>query len=218
MTIWQKQKLYWSRKSFAITAVYALLMFWLALVFNYFAGIKASQNISNSVKDIILDNLPVIDVSFIVLQAAFLFIIVVGIYLLMHPQKMPFTLKSISLFIVIRSIFINLTHLAPYLGIEYQQSFVTGHSFIEKFTFGGDLFFSGHTGLPFLLALIFWKHKILRVVFLVSSIVSAVAVLLGHLHYSIDVFAAFFITYTIFAISNHLFSSDRELFEKGYTN
>ena len=77
---------------------------------------------------------------------------------------------------------------------------------------GNDLFFSGHTGLPFLLALIFWENKKLRFLFLGFSVLFAVVVLLGHLHYSIDVFAAYFITYTIFHICKFLFKKDWQLF------
>lgn len=64
-----------------------------------------------------------------------------------------------------------------------------------------DLFFSAHTGLPFLLALEFWDNKILRYIFLLSSLGGATLVFLGHIHYSIDVLAAFFITYSVFQIT-----------------
>jgi hypothetical protein len=39
-----------------------------------------------------------------------------------------------------------------------------------------------------------------------------VIVLLSHLHYSIDVFAAFFITYSIYHIALKLFDRDYEFF------
>ena len=41
------------------------------------------------------------------------------------------------------------------------------------------------------MALTFWNNKFLRRFFLFASIVAGFSVLLGHLHYSIDVFAAF---------------------------
>jgi len=69
--------------------------------------------------------------------------------------------------------------------------------------------------LPFLLALIFWDEKYLRYFFIVSSIFFGAIVLLGHYHYSIDVAAAFFITYTIYHIAKKLFPRDFELFKKG---
>ena len=210
-----KNKFYWSKKSFVLSALSSFATLLAALIINYFAGAYALSRISNGVKDLLLDHLPIVDVGIIVLEASILFISGTLICLFLTPQKLPFTIKSISLFIIIRSLFISLTHLAPYLGIEYQQSFVDQGSLISKFTFGGDLFFSGHTGLPFLLALLFWQNRPLRVLFLIASFVSGGAMLLGHLHYSIDVFGAFFITYAIFDLSKWLFHKDHLLFKNG---
>ena len=81
---------------------------------------------------------------------------------------------------------------------------------------GGDYFFSGHTGLPFLLTLLFWDNVFLRVLFFVSSIFFGVVVLLGHLHYSIDVLSAFFITYTIYHLSEAFFPKDKKMFNDGF--
>jgi membrane-associated phospholipid phosphatase len=88
------------------------------------------------------------------------------------------------------------------------QAIVDPSFIFDKFNFTGDLFFSGHTGLPFLLALVFWDHPWWRRVFVIVSIIFGVTVLLGHFHYSIDVFGAFFITYTIFHIATRLFPRD----------
>ncbi len=62
--------------------------------------------------------------------------------------------------------------------VEPERSALDTNSIIQMFTFGSDLFFSGHTGAPFLLALIFWKQPALRAVFLGASGVFAVSVLL----------------------------------------
>jgi membrane-associated phospholipid phosphatase len=77
--------------------------------------------------------------------------------------------------------------------------------------FGGDLFFSGHTGLPFLIALIYWDHKTYRIIFITLAAIFGSVALMGHLHYSIDVFAAFFITYAIYHIAMQIFKKDKDL-------
>ena len=64
------------------------------------------------------------------------------------------------------------------------------------------------------MALIYWHHKRIRYVYIALSIFFATIVLLGHLHYSIDVLAAFYITYTIYVIAENIFKKDRELFMK----
>jgi membrane-associated phospholipid phosphatase len=77
--------------------------------------------------------------------------------------------------------------------------------------FQTGLFFSGHTALPFLVALIFWDNVRARTVLLLLSLVFAIAVLLAHIHYSIDVFAAPFMAYGIYAIAKYLFPRDYAL-------
>jgi membrane-associated phospholipid phosphatase len=69
----------------------------------------------------------------------------------------------------------------------------------QNLNFQNDLFFSGHTAIPFLGFFLF-RRSPLRYVFLVGSLVMAFVVLAMHLHYSIDVFSAFFITYCSYRI------------------
>src|SRR5258708_33001095 len=118
-------------------------------------------------------------------------------------------LKSLPLFILMRAVFITLTHLCP-----FAPQLALSSNLIASVGLGGagDLFFSGHTVMPFLLALVFWEHKPLRGVFLAGSLILGVSGLLGHLHYSIDVLAAYFITYTIFRLSKIFLSYDWNLF------
>ncbi len=85
-------------------------------------------------------------------------------------------------------------------------------NFMNKFTFGSDLFFSAHAGLPFLMALIFWQNKKLRYIFIALSLIFGAVVLLGHYHYTIDVLSAFFITFGIYRIAINLFKKDYQMF------
>jgi membrane-associated phospholipid phosphatase len=62
------------------------------------------------------------------------------------------------------------------------------------------------------MALIFWREKGLRYLFILWSVYMGIVVLLGHLHYSIDVASAYFITYSIFCIAVWLFPKDHKLF------
>ncbi|HVO72451.1 MAG TPA: phosphatase PAP2-related protein, partial [Ignavibacteriaceae bacterium] len=62
-----------------------------------------------------------------------------------------------------------------------------------------DLFFSGHTALLFLFFLV-EKSKVLKIIFLASSVIVGICLLLQHVHYSLDVFAAPFFAYAAFRI------------------
>ena len=126
-----------------------------------------------------------------------------------------FTLKAIGLFLVIRSFFVVLTHIQPFPA-HVHIDISTGISGV--FMSGSDLFFSSHTGLPFLMALVFWDDVYMRIFSIIASIFFGAIVLMAHLHYSIDVFAAFFITYTIFHIARRWFKKDYVVFREGISS
>lgn len=206
----QKYKQEIWNKPFVIAVIGGFILLATSLIINYYAGLFATHSASNSVTDIILDNLNVRDVDGVFIYGTIFFWVLASGVTALRPQRIPFILKSVALFIFIRSVSVSLTHIAPFPG----QISVPPNSFIRYFTFGGDLFFSGHTGLPFLLALLFWPNKKLRFIFLAISIIFACVVLLGHYHYSIDVFAAFFITPTIAHLARLFFDKDYQLFLK----
>ncbi len=206
--LFEKHKFQWSQRSFLFSALLAFLFFVLSLVINHLAGNYADKMASNSVTDIILDNLPVVNVNGIFIYGAILFGVFIVILLIWEPKQIPFIIKSVALFYLVRAIFVSLTHIGPIL----QQAPPVSNIILNSLTFGADYFFSGHTGLPFLMALSFWSNKYLRSIFLVSSFIFGASALLGHYHYSIDVFAAFFIAYSIFHIAQWLFAKDYRLF------
>lgn len=184
-----------------------LLLFVVSVFVTHLSSRYAEIKASNHVEDIILSNTPVFDFEIIFVHGAIMLTLFVVVLCFFFRKTAPFLIKTVSLFIIIRALFVSLTHLGPYptkLSLE--------SSMLDFITTGNDLFFSGHTGLPFLIALIFWRHIYLRTLFLVSSVVFGIIVLLSHLHYSIDVFAAFFITYSIYHIAIKLFHRDYEFF------
>jgi membrane-associated phospholipid phosphatase len=207
----QNHRELWQKKEFTLATFVGLIFLAVSFVVNYLANIYAAERVSNSVTDLLLSVLPVVDTEIIFIEGAFVFVAFIVLLLAHEPRRIPFVLKSAALFIVVRSIFITFTHLGP-----TPETVITDSNEVTRtFSLGADLFFSGHTGLPFLFALMFWNKYYLRIIFLLSSVIAAASVLLAHLHYSIDVFAAFFITYGIFHIAQWLFEKDYKIFIHG---
>lgn len=210
MTIFQKHKTYWIQKTFIASVIFGILLMAVSVFINNYAQAYAASHVSNSVSDILLDNIPPVDVHLIYSEGAIIFVLILIIVLIYEPKHTPFVLKSIALFIVIRSLFMVLTHLAPPATAIY----INPSDYIQRLSQGDDLFFSGHTGLPALLTYVFWQNKYLRYLFLTCTVIGGTAVILGHLHYSIDVFSALFISFGIFHISKNLFPADYKLSSK----
>jgi len=152
--------------------------------------------------DLILDHIPVVNLLPIYVYGMLLVLAVGLLYPLFYKVKdLHKVISQFSLLVMIRSFFIILTHLkTPVDAVPLDKI----PWFFDLVSFRNDLFFSGHTAVPFLIFLIFRKEKIGKF-FLFMTIVLAATVLLMHEHYSIDVFAAFFITWGSFQIGEWLF-------------
>lgn len=171
----------------------------------------SARSATNFVGDLLLDNLPTVNnLDYVIVDAALAAIIIGVVALLMNPRHLLFAMKAAPTFMIVRSFFVTLTH----VGI-YPEQIVLGSGAVDRIYsllgLQGGFFFSGHTGMPILMALILWPHKGWRFFFLGISVLLGAAVLLAHVHYSIDVFAAPFITYGVFRACQKLFPADYRL-------
>lgn len=209
--IYLRHKNFWIKDNFLSVLTGGLFLL-LALLVQSYTNNYVDFVASTPVGDILLDNLPTVNVGFFVVQGVLIFTLIVVFLFLIFPKYITFALKTLALFIIVRSFFVSLTH----LGVNPNQLTLNPDSIgfnIYNFFYSvkTDFFFSGHTGVPFLLAFVFWKEKFWRYSFFTVSFIFGTSMLLAHMHYSIDVFAAPFITYGIFTLAKHLFRSDFQL-------
>ncbi len=175
----------------------------LAIIAYIVTGDYVSDRLGSVVSpDLILDFLGPYDLSFLFIWLFLAMIILFfGYPLLFKPRDLPYAISMFSFFVMIRSLFISFTH----LRVPYDAIHVTFPGYFQLLNFSNTLFFSGHVGISFLGFLIFEDIKWLRYFMLTTSIILGITVLLMHVHYSIDVFSAYFITYGIYHIGNRLF-------------
>ena len=210
----QSYKENFADKNFVFSFFSSLILLVLSLIIQFFVSGYVNGLPSTPVADLILSNIRTYDVSLVFIYGSVL-LLFIGLFIgFKWINYLPFMAKSIALFTLIRSAFVSLTHISA-----FPTHLIINSVFFNKEVFSGifsgnDLFFSGHTGLPFLLALMFWDNKKLRFIFLGFSIVFGTVVLLGHIHYSIDVLSAYFITFSIFEICKFLFKKDWQYFLK----
>ena len=170
-----------------------------SLRLSYAAGLAANEAGRHAAvaPDRVWSCLPVCDTRAVFIWgfAAFLLWLVAA-SLLFERRRCAYIAWSYALLTAVRSFFILLTP----MSLPPEATRLEGdalYSWIGHYlTFKYDLFFSAHTALPFLAFLVF-RRPLVRLSFLAFALTLALTVLLGRLHYSIDVFSAFFIVYAL---------------------
>lgn len=181
------------------TIIFSLFLLAVSAAITYNAGVYVTEKGEAIASDFILDNFGPYDWNFLF---TYVWLGLVGLMVLypvfFQVGAVHRMLGQFSFLMIIRSAFISLTHLkTPFDAMSH--GFPGALSFFE---FQNDLFFSGHTAVPFLAFLVFKGHKI-RWFFLAGSLLMATTVLAMHEHYSIDVFGAYFITYGCYKLAQH---------------
>jgi hypothetical protein len=202
---------FWTREHVR-SLVNALILLALATIFQYYASAYVDRTPGNPAVDLFLGFLPVVNLNFLIVEGALAAIALSVILVLAKPQYLLFTLKAGAIFIATRALFIAVTHIGIYPGqinpdVGFFDRIYTGLGLEAGF------FFSGHTGLPLLMALILWNKKFWRYAYIIMSIVFGIAVLFAHIHYTMDVLAAPYMTYGIFKMSQYFFAEDYKMTE-----
>ena len=161
-----------------------------------------------SLPDPLLKTFNPIDLTWLTFTLIYLSLLLFLISVRKDPYKLLMALQAYGLMVIFRIFAMYLTPLeAPGTLLLLDDPFVQLFGKGEILT--KDLFFSGHTGTLFLLFLLA-KDKIFKIIFLISAGTVGTAVLLQHVHYSIDVFIAPFVAYSAFKIVTNLHSRNLE--------
>lgn len=130
--------------------------------------------------------------------------LVLAAWLRGEPRRVPWQLYMLSFWVAVRAVFVALNPVGPPPGMV---PIYDGRALLEsirgRFIFDSELFFSGHTGLPFLYALLA-RPGPLRAACLAFSALMGAGVLLTRNHFVIDVLGAYFMTYSIWALGRRL--------------
>lgn len=176
---------------FVTLPFFALIIYSFATFLTY---IEAREGIAFS--DPLLKSFPPIDLTWVIFALLYIGLSISVIFLLKNPSLLVFTLQAFGLMVIFRIIAMYLAPFHPPVDtISLKDPFV--EYFGTGITLTKDLFFSGHTATLFLLYLVS-ENKSLRYVLFSSTILVGISVLLQHVHYSIDVFAAPLFAYTAY--------------------
>jgi len=197
---------------FLSVVIWVVAYFVYKYAISYVDGLKEAR----SVGDLFLDLIPAMDLRIIYVYGIFAALLFLLCYLLVRrPDLLPFGLKFYAGVFLVRSVFICLTHLGPPEGF-FITTIVSDYSYwpFSHMMHANDLFFSGHVSYPFLGALLFRNVRWIFWLFVGISVLMAVTVLAMRIHYSIDVFAAYFIVYGVHAAVTRIFGPKDLSFHK----
>lgn len=199
-------------------SVFLSLVIWVAGYFFYGEVIHYLDSLKNlpSANDLLLDYLPIVDLRYIYIYGIVVVMSVTGVYVFFRrPDLLPFGLKFFAAVFIVRTAFMALTHLGPPAGF-YIPAIAGEFSYwpLSHLLHTNDLFFSGHVSYPLMGALLLKDNRFLFWFLLASSILMGATVLLMRIHYSIDVFAAFFIVYGLYVAVKRVFGKTDLSFAK----
>jgi hypothetical protein len=189
--------MYWgeafSNRNFKIEFAVTIILFAIVLtsLTNFLVFIETRQGIV--LNDPVLNLFDPVNLTWLTFVLIYFSLFSAIIFFLKYPVLLLKAIQAYTLVIIFRITAMYLVPLNP-----PEKMIPLNDPFVEFFGTGQlltkDLFFSGHTATLFLLYLL-TDLKLLKNFFLTATILVAVCVMLQHVHYSIDVFAAPFFTY-----------------------
>jgi hypothetical protein len=188
----------WQEPRFRNKTIIALLLVSIILLAlpTFFAFIEKREGMV--LQDYVLDAIPAIDVSIPTFVIIWSVVVLVFYRIYQNPRLFLLIAYGFILMCLARILTISLLPLNPPAGI------ITLKDPIANIAYGGngifitkDLFYSGHTGNMFLFFLCL-EAKWDKIIALTASFLIGLLVLIQHIHYSIDVIAAFIFTYFLY--------------------
>ncbi len=180
----------------------ALFMFCLSYALYTKLGWVADQRALPVGNDWLLRRLPLVNTLPILSWGWFgLHLYACGAAVAYSPRRIPFLIFLLTVYMVVRTAFVFLSPIgAPVDMVDMRLHDAIFSRILGSWTFMNEFVFSGHTAIPFLFYL-FFKTPGLKRLMLGGSIVMAVGVLLSRNHYTVDVIAAFFTSYSVYALA-----------------
>lgn len=195
---WQEAwgNLVFRRKIITSAVVLIILVFSLPSFFHYIEKREGAY-----LHDLILQAIPAVDVSLPTFLIIWTISGLVIVRMIQNPGFALLMLSSFTLLCIARMVSITMVPLDPPDGLIRLNDPLTSMVYGGKDKFmTKDLFFSGHTSNMFLMCLCLTKKTDKYLAF-IATIAVGILVLVQHVHYTIDVLAAFFFTYTIYRVS-----------------
>lgn len=193
-------------KWWVATLAGVLALFVVSYLFYTRLGWVADQRSLPTGSDWLLRRLPLVNTLPVLSWGFFaLHLFAGGAAIAYYPRRMPFLLFLLAVYMIVRTAFVFLSPIGPPAGMfDMRKLDFVFSKIMGTWTFNNEFVFSGHTGIPFLFFMFFDTPK-LKAVMLLGSLVMGACVLLSRNHYTVDVLAAYLVSYSIYKLSESLY-------------
>lgn len=180
-----------------VVIIFPLAMFSMSQMLHF---VEDRQNIR--IADPILSLFTPVDLTWFTFILIYGGIVLLFVHLFKYPRILLLAFLSAAVSVILRMCTLYLT---PFQAPETIIPLIdpTVAFFGGGRTFLNDLFFSGHTSSMFILFLNS-QTKVYRNIFLLGTILTGSAVIIQHVHYSVDVFAAPFFGFAAYIFSKRI--------------
>ncbi|TAG57091.1 MAG: hypothetical protein EAZ27_03620 [Cytophagales bacterium] len=144
--------------------------------------------------DPILDALKPVDFSSTIMSLIYGSLFISLGFLLTNPMQFMLSVKTFYIVVTLRYLLIYLIPLEPHPDIILLKDPFLAMIVYDSMPITKDLFFSGHM-FTMVMACIFMPYKPLKYILILAAIALGTLLMVQHVHYSYDVFAAVIITW-----------------------
>lgn len=148
----------------------------------------------NLLYDPILDALPAIDYSTIIMSLIYSSLFLSLGLVLTQPMRFMLAVKTFYIVVTLRYLLIYFIPLEPHPEILLLKDPFLAMIVYDSLPITKDLFFSGHMSTMFM-ACIFMPYKPLKYALFVAAFSLGILLMIQHVHYSYDIFAAVIISW-----------------------
>lgn len=192
-TSWKK---FLKDKKFLFEFILTILVLTIALsVYSNFLNFAETRN-GIQLNDPVLNLFNPINLTWFIFALVYFGIFLFIVLVINNPLKLTLAFQAYTILIIVRIIVMYLFPLDP-----PQNIIPLADPFVENFGTGKlltkDLFFSGHTATLFLFFLLL-ENKFFKIIFLIFTIITGSALMIQHVHYTIDIIFAFLFAYLVY--------------------
>lgn len=149
--------------------------------------------------DYLLQLIPSRDVSFLIFMILYFTVFYTYMFLLAYPKVLQIFIVFYATALLLRFIMLYVVHLEAPFGMIILSDPILSSSTYSGLHITKDLFFSGHM-VAVLCSYFTIPNKFLKLVFLVTSVLTALLLVVQHIHYVIDLLGAIIMVYLLYRI------------------